>query len=165
MWTSLANQAYMSVTAHFINAEFQLESVLLDTREFLEAHTASNIATELEAVLDEWDLSSLNIGAVVTDNGSNIVRAVNDLGWMNFNCFSHTLQLAVIEGTSTPEISKSLGRCRRLAGHFHHSPKSTDLLKQKQLDLHVSQHSELFELRRGDLMPTDHEFAAMERHT
>ena len=192
MWTSLANQAYMSVTAHFINAEFQLESVLLDTREFLEAHTASNIATELEAVLDEWDLSSLNIGAVVTDNGSNIVRAVNDLGWMNFNCFSHTLQLAVIEGTSTPEISKSLGRCRRLAGHFHHSSKSTDLLKQKQLDLHVSQHrmiqevitrwnssyymvqraveqqqavcAALFELRRGDLMPTDHEFAAMETY-
>ena len=46
----------------------------------------------------------LNNAAVVTDNSSSIVHVISDLGWMNFNCFSHTLQLAVTEGTSTPEI-------------------------------------------------------------
>ena len=193
MWTSMANQSYMSVTAHFVDDEFQLRSALLDTKEFLGAHTGVNIAAELEAVLDEWGLSASNIAAVVTDNGSNIIRAISDLEWPSITCFSHTLQLAVIEGTtSTSEICKALGRCRKLAGHFHHSPKSTDLLKQKQSDLHVPPHrliqevstrwnssfymveriveqqqplcATLFELRKGDLMPTDNEFSTMETY-
>ena len=35
------------------------------------------------------------------------------------------------------EVSKALGRARRLVSHFHHSTKSLYVLKQKQYDLHV----------------------------
>lgn len=116
--------------------------------------------------------------------------ALSDLGWPHFSCFSHTLQLAVVEGSSSPEVSKA--RCKRIASHFHHSFKSTYLLKQKQADLHIPQHcmvqevstrwnssyymvnrvveqqqalcATLFELRKGDLMPTDQEFLVMETY-
>ena len=61
----------------------------------------------------------VNIAAIVTDNGSNILRAVSNLEWPNFT-FS----------TSTPEICKALGRCKKLASHFHHFPKSSNLLNK-----------------------------------
>ena len=44
----------MPITAHFINTDFQLESALLDIKEFEAAHTGSNIAAELENVFNEW---------------------------------------------------------------------------------------------------------------
>ena len=80
-----------------------------------------------------------------------------------------------------------IGRHKRLMGHFNYSSKSNYLLCQKQLALHHKQLSLLQDvitrwnsgstwlsaywhssnhfvpdLRRGDLMPTDEEFATME---
>ena len=139
MWSSLAHHGYIAVTIHFINQNFEMENFLLDTREMLGSHTAENLAEELQAaVLNEWGLSSTNLAAVVTDNASNILCALSNLEWSNFGYFSHTLQLAVVEATSIPELSRALGR---LVSHFHHSLNSSYLLKQKQLDLHVPQHS------------------------
>ena len=34
------------------------------------------------------------------------------------------------------QVSKTLGRCHNLVTHFHHSSKSTYVLKQKQQNLH-----------------------------
>jgi len=36
-------------------------------------------------------------------------------------------------------ISKALGRGRNLVSHFHHSTKSSYVLKQKQRDLHADE--------------------------
>ena len=193
MWTSRANQSYTGVTIHFITTEFKLESCLLKTREFIESHSAENIMLELEEIVHQWGLLRSKLAAVVTDNGKNIVRAINDLEWPHVSCFSHTLQLAVLEAVKIPEISRAIGRCKRLVTHFNHSSKSTYLLNQKQINLNLLQHSliqdvstrwnstyymvervveqqqalcaALLELRKGDLMPSDQEFTAMETCT
>ena len=141
MWTSRANQSYTGVTVHFITTEFKIESCLLETREFVESHSAENIMLELEESVDQWGLLRSKLAAVVTDNGKNIVRAINDLEWPHVNCFSHTLQLAVLEAVKIPEISRAIGRCKRLVTHFNHSSKSTYLLNQKQINLNLPQHS------------------------
>ena len=52
MWTSLSNQSYVSVTAHFIDDNFQLVSTLLDVKKFKAEHTGSNIAAELKGVFE-----------------------------------------------------------------------------------------------------------------
>ena len=38
-----------------------------------------------------------------------------------------------------PQPSKALACARRVVTHFHHSSKSSYILWQKQIDLHVSQ--------------------------
>ena len=43
IWTSRHNEAYTGITIHFVNATYQLKSYLLETLEFPEAHTASNM--------------------------------------------------------------------------------------------------------------------------
>jgi len=46
------------------------------------------------------------------------------------------------------QVSKALARACRVVTHFHHSSKSSYILKQKQIDLHVvgSRHHYMVEL-------------------
>ena len=76
MWTSRHNKAYTGVTIHFVNATYQLKSYLLETLEFQEAHTGTNIAEELQEILRNWRLPQDKILAITTDNGTNIVAAL-----------------------------------------------------------------------------------------
>ena len=190
IWTSRSNQAYTGLTVHYVDQEFNLQSHLLETKEFPESHTGANIAEELETIMDEWKLHKQGLSAITTDNGSNVVSAINMLECMRMPCFSHTLQLAVERVLKLPRVSTALARCRRLVSHFNHSAKSTYMLKQKQTNLQCKQLglvqdvvtrwnsayymaervlsqqqplcAALLELRKGDLMPSDGEFTTLE---
>ena len=51
-WSSRANHSYLSVTLYYINNEWELKHLLLETGEMVEQHTAINLANYLEEVLD-----------------------------------------------------------------------------------------------------------------
>ena len=189
-WTSRANHSYLSLTVHYIDDEWTLQSHLLETHQFAQAHTGDNLASELEGMLETWKLPAIKLSATTTDNAANIVLAMEILGWEHFCCFSHSLQLAINQAFDIPQVSRALARARNLVTHFHHSAKSTHLLKEKQRGLKHPSHSlvqqvttrwnsayymlqrvleqqqplcaTLLELRRTDLMPVDAEIAAME---
>ena len=65
------------------------------------------------------------------------MNAIEILSWQHFGCFAHTLQLGVKKTMQVPQVSKALRHARNLVGHFHHSSKSSYILKQKQTDLHT----------------------------
>ena len=189
MWTSRAKHAYCAVTVHFI-VDFKLQSFLISVHEFPDSHAAENIVQEIRDALSEWNLSITRIVAATTDNGANITAGISLLGVTQLPCFSHTLQLAVEQALKLPDISKLTARCKRLVAHFNRSAKSYALLRQKQIALGHEQHAlvndvvtrwnscyymvarvmeqqqplcaTLLELKKGDLMPTDSEFANME---
>ena len=56
-WTSVATVSYVTVTAHFISDEWQLVSLVLQTRAMYESHTGANVADLLKRVADEWHLN------------------------------------------------------------------------------------------------------------
>ena len=136
-WTSHATQSYVTHTVHYINKTWNLCSHLLETTELPVAHSAINLADELKESLSRWKLQDDQIVAATTDNARNMVNALEVLSWQHFGCFAHTLQLGVKKCLEVPQVSKALGRARRLVSHFHHSSKSSYVLKQKQNDLHV----------------------------
>ena len=190
IWSSRTMHWYMGVTIHFIDINYCLSSYLLDVKELLDNHTGENIAEHLSEIMNDWHLSSANLSGVTTDNGSNMLKAVSTLHWCHMPCFSHTLQLAVQVAMKLPAISRAIARCKRLINHFHHSVQSTQILRSKQKSLKHPQHSlmqevstrwnssyymmeriikqqqpicaTLLEIKRGDLMPSEVEFAAME---
>jgi hypothetical protein len=47
-WTSCATQSYDTITVHFINANWELRSAVLQTRKVEGSHTAENIAAKLK---------------------------------------------------------------------------------------------------------------------
>lgn len=74
----------------------------------------------------------LKFSAATTNNARNIVAALGILHWQQLGCFAHTIQLGVKKAMTVPEMVRALGRSKRLVGHFHHSIKSTNVLRQKQ---------------------------------
>ena len=154
--------------------------------EFPDSHTGVNISEELKAISDEWGLAHDNLSAATTDNGTNIVSAMELFN--GAEC--HAL---VIHYNCQLKLCSSylrFPRCRQLVGHFNRSAKSNYLLKEKQIDLHYKQLAliqdvstrwnsafymverilsqqqplcaALSELHKGDMMPSDAEFSTLE---
>ena len=190
IWTLRASHAYTGITIYYINEAFEMKHYLLETKEFLDSHSAASIADELRGILAEWDLLDDNMSAITTDNGRNLSAAAREHGWTNLPCFSQKLQLGVEKLLKLPQVMKAIARCKRIATHFQNSSKSSYILKEKQKSLG---HKEcvvieevstcwnssyymverilrqqqplcatLLEIHNTDLMPTDSEFKTLE---
>ena len=94
LWTSHATEAYLTITVHFIDAQWNLISRILQTCEMPEWHTSVNIASRLENAASEWNITDEHIVPVVSDNASNMRVAAEEVGWEYISCLGHTLQLA-----------------------------------------------------------------------
>ena len=54
IWTSHATQAYLTITVHFITAEWKMASAVLQTQEMPEWHTDMHISERLKEAASEW---------------------------------------------------------------------------------------------------------------
>ncbi|XP_053593384.1 E3 SUMO-protein ligase ZBED1-like [Microplitis demolitor] len=79
-WTSSNNESYIAVTAHFIDDETKLCSILLTCEAFNDRHTSENLCDFLRNVMIDWDILH-KVTAVVSDNASNIINAVKLGKW------------------------------------------------------------------------------------
>ena len=130
MWTSVASDPYMTVTAHFITDSWVLQSCVLMTRATTDRHTGENIASHLNDVKQEFGICE--VSALVTDNATNMVAAASEAGMPRVPCFSHTLQLAVNDGLKITAAARAIAAGRRVVAHFSHSAMSTQALKEHQ---------------------------------
>ena len=80
-----------------------------------------------------WNADISNLSACSTDNASNICLAMSILGWPHFPCFSHTLQLGVKKAMEIPQVTKAIGRVKRVANSGHILRKTQNALKYNQL--------------------------------
>lgn len=137
LWTNeFTTQSFMSLTSHWINTEFQLESACLSCLPFNESHTAVNIKKSFFEILNNWNLSINDVHAVIHDNARNITKAFRDANTAHCSCAAHTLQLVINDVIFTdPDIDQLLRSCRKLVGHFKKSTNATSQLKAIQLSL------------------------------
>ncbi|KAM8733234.1 E3 SUMO-protein ligase ZBED1-like [Acanthopagrus schlegelii] len=138
-WTSLATESYMSVTAHFIDEEWNLVSYVLQTTEVETDHRSASLAEMLTNAIDEWELMGKD-PAIVTDNAANMVRAVEIMGLTHVGCFAHIINLASQAGLKLPNVARLVGRVRHIAKFFHRSTTATRVLKEKQKLLQLKVH-------------------------
>jgi hypothetical protein len=139
-WTSNTTESYVTVTCHFIE-QWQLHSVVLQTRAVNDRHTAANLADLMKATVDEWGLSG-KVVACVHDNASNIVAANKPqfVPWKSWPCVAHTLQLAVNDGMKKAQIDAITAVCNKVVGHFHHSTVALKALEEKQRMMNIPKH-------------------------
>nr|XP_015839926.1 PREDICTED: zinc finger BED domain-containing protein 4-like [Tribolium castaneum]XP_015839927.1 PREDICTED: zinc finger BED domain-containing protein 4-like [Tribolium castaneum] len=107
-WTSINNESFIAITAHFITGAFLFKSMLLKCGSFSKSHTSANLADSLRETAKEWDIEN-KIILTVSDNASNIKKAISeDLGWKHFGCFAHLTNLIVQSGLKKviPTIDK-----------------------------------------------------------
>ncbi len=142
-WTSVATEAYLGITCHFITDDWNMQSVCLTTMPLQDRHTAANIAEWLEEVVARFKIPPSKIIAIVHDNGANVVAAANILeekhGWSSVRCTGHTLQLVVNSALKHPSIDKAVGAARCLVEHFKKSELASNKLKEKQKQMGPSE--------------------------
>ena len=108
-WTLIATDSYGTITLHFINSDWNLRNVVLQTRKVVGQHTADAIRDQLANAKLEWGFPR-PIG--VTDNASNKLKAFKLLEWLQISCMGHNINLAVKSALSVPEVSKLVGKGR-----------------------------------------------------
>uniref|UniRef100_A0A3B4FMZ3 BED-type domain-containing protein n=1 Tax=Pundamilia nyererei TaxID=303518 RepID=A0A3B4FMZ3_9CICH len=138
-WTSRAVDSYVTITAHYLTADWQLLSYVLQARTLHESHTGANIANLLQNTPQEWGIADKNL-VVVTDNASNMTIATQLAGYLHVKCFAHTLNLASQRALNLPAVARVLGRVRRITGFFNRSTVANHALEQKQKMLQLPTH-------------------------
>ena len=98
---------YMTITAHFVDDQFNLQSKVLQTKVLNEKHTGENISVALNAAIESWQISE-KVSVITTDNASNMGRAISisDID-LQIGCFAHTLDFAAKKAV---ELAKPLSR-------------------------------------------------------
>ncbi|KAL3973548.1 chromosome alignment-maintaining phosphoprotein 1 [Sarotherodon galilaeus] len=116
-WTSRATENYVTVTAHYITAEWEIRSPVLQTRPLYESHTGTNLAHLLTEAVAEWRIERPNTNIpVTTDNAKNQINAVNEAG-----------------------LGPQIG-IRKVVSYFHRSSTAAHVLKTKQDMLQLPTH-------------------------
>jgi len=78
IWSGNANEDYLSVVAHYINSDWQLEKRVLGLRLIDCSHNGQNIADLVASVLVDYGLTG-KVFAVTLDNASSNVSAMQKL--------------------------------------------------------------------------------------
>lgn len=137
MWTDdHTKRSFLTLTAHYIDDNFNLKANVLGNREFLpESKTGANILDFIEEMLMEFKIEEkLNQSVIVTDNGSNVVAAFRR--YKRLSCGCHNLNLVmedVLEKINIPELQELITAAKKLVTYFKQSElngKLTKTLKQ-----------------------------------
>ncbi|XP_027138680.1 zinc finger BED domain-containing protein 1-like [Larimichthys crocea] len=132
-WTSIATEAYVTVTAHFINEDWELKDIILKTAEVQKTHTAEHVAECIANILGEYNVRPQSVLSITTDNAANYINAVErHLQVANVPCMAHTINLAVRKGLTVRAIESPINRLKATALHFNKSTTDSYLLESKQ---------------------------------
>ena len=72
---------------------------MLNLKHLPKKHTYKYIQNAILHCLQLWDIHTETPAFITTDNGRNIVKAIDNYNkWSRVPCFSHCLQLAVKQG-------------------------------------------------------------------
>lgn len=100
IWSSLKMEAYCSATLHSLDGQWKLRRYVLATLPLEDRHTAVNIMNWLTETVASFQIQQSKVVAVVHDNASNVVAAVDNLHanseqgrWVSVRCAGHSLQL------------------------------------------------------------------------
>jgi hypothetical protein len=92
----------------------------------------NNIRETIKKQLNEFNLTN-KITTAITDNGSNMVKAIREWGGVErIPCSAHTLQLCVIKGMK--KATDYIDRFKKL-NLFFSSPKQNEKLEEAQAEL------------------------------
>ncbi|KXZ75877.1 hypothetical protein TcasGA2_TC031595 [Tribolium castaneum] len=108
----------------------KLLSTVLETRNCIGSHTAENLSTCIQSIINEWNEK---IAAIVTDNAANMKATAKILKIEHLPCFANSINLVVTEAiANTPELKETLQKCRDIVGFFKKSTKASDFLRDEQ---------------------------------
>ena len=142
--TSLTNQSLISLTAHWLEDSFVRKSAVLHVKHLDGSHSGEKIceSMHMESMIEYWKITKEQIiHLVLTDNGSNMKKAIKDANLSGFGCFAHSLQLVVNDGVMSQRVVIDvLAVARSIVGHFKRSTLAYNLLDEIRECLDIPKH-------------------------
>lgn len=86
----------MSLTAHYIDSDWNLVSRCLKTQYHPEAHTAANLANFFKESLHEYGLKTGDVVTITTDSAANMIAAAREAGEYVVTSFKFELEITQI---------------------------------------------------------------------
>ncbi|XP_062138763.1 E3 SUMO-protein ligase ZBED1-like isoform X2 [Drosophila sulfurigaster albostrigata] len=133
LWTSAANEGYITITCHYITENFKLTSALLSTAPLITPtnHNAQNIADSISSMLAKWGLLS-KVVTVTTDNDTTMKKACDILAFYHLPCLAHTINLLAQDILKLAAVNGIISKCKRIVTYFKQSTIATAKLKEVQ---------------------------------
>lgn len=132
-WSSNSNQAFLSLTAHYIDEEFALWMLPLECSPFDGSHTGKRTLEKTNAMLSSNNISEEYVSSLVADNARNQAWAGNAAAYDYDPCGPHTLQLTAKKLLNDPVMAAVLRKCRKIVGAFRHSGLKCEELRAEQV--------------------------------
>ncbi len=139
LWTSTNNSSFLAVTCHWWNQKKdKLDSSILDCHRVLGHHTATMIKEEVEKILEEFNIKE-KVLTMVTDSGSNVVKAARDMDLRRIPCYAHSLNLVVTDSIkSVPDLQEARDKVSRVVKLTRQSTIAKEKLDQLQTSLNMT---------------------------
>lgn len=128
-WTSVTMDAFIGVTAHFINNDFEFKSVVPKCSVMHGGQTSLNLASVLRNTCMEWGILD-KINFCVTDNAANIVGAINILGWTHCGCMALKLNFTLQHPLRI--LDDTLKKVKKIVTYYRASYKAKEKLMEYQ---------------------------------
>uniref|UniRef100_A0A3B3QSC0 HAT C-terminal dimerisation domain-containing protein n=1 Tax=Paramormyrops kingsleyae TaxID=1676925 RepID=A0A3B3QSC0_9TELE len=128
-WTSLGNDNYLGVTVHYIDELWELHSHALTVLKIEERHFIQHFIH----VVQQWNISN-KVSTLSTDSARNMIAAARHLPFEHIPCVAHSLQRSVTVSLQNIAFDNILAKCRKVVGHFKHSPASAAELEHQQIE-------------------------------
>ena len=111
-WTSVAQDHYLSVTAHFIKSgSGRVTDRVLQTKPVYQAQTGVNVAAEISLILEEFHIKE-KVVVITMDNAMNMDVAARIMNYIKLPCFAHCLNLAAQKLYTDQSIARWAARIR-----------------------------------------------------
>ncbi|CAI5991513.1 unnamed protein product [Closterium sp. NIES-64] len=133
MWRSHNNRAWLVVTGHWIDENYQLRTMVFEFREIHGRHTGKQMARVVEETVVQWGLETRCFGFTSDNASSNTAafRWMSEEGGgqcffnsrMHFRCLAHVINLAVKTALAVTAIRKLLKILREMASWIGFSPQ------------------------------------------
>ncbi|CAG8691602.1 16950_t:CDS:2, partial [Cetraspora pellucida] len=118
MWTASNGAMFLSLTIHFVDSSWKLNSFLLDIILMEVRHMGSNMANVIMNVLSEFGLKKKTL-ALTTDNASLMIvcgelimeeleEEFDNLEFLHYRCITHILNLVV--GQEFKHVNNSISK-------------------------------------------------------
>ncbi|XP_053952389.1 E3 SUMO-protein ligase ZBED1-like [Anastrepha ludens] len=133
-WKDMQLRSFLGVTVHFIE-NFEMKSVNIACEPLHDNHTGEYLSEMVLNVCEDWGLSHDKIVSVTTDNGANMVKAIEiTFGRAkHIRCLAHTLNLVVENSVSSSDVKLFLDKVRKIVTWFHQSGVGAEELRQMQM--------------------------------
>lgn len=131
-WTSAATESYLSLTVHYLDEAFHMQTLPVECAAFSGSHTGERIKEKIYQMLERSGVSADDVSAMVADNAANQVLAGELCSFDSVPCAPHTLQLTVKDILEDPVCQSLLKKVRKIVGAFKHSALKGQELREQQ---------------------------------